>query len=30
MTDEQALARVEKGAEAVDAVVAMHELLRGL
>ncbi len=30
MTDEQALARVEKGAEAVDAAVAMHELLRGL
>ena len=30
MTDEQALARVEKGAEAVDAAMAMHELLRGL
>lgn len=30
MTEEQAVARVEKGAEAVDAAVAMHELLRGL
>lgn len=30
MTEEQALARVEKGAEAVDAAVAMHELLRAL
>ncbi len=30
MTDEQALARVDKGAEAVDAAAAMHELLRGL
>jgi 6,7-dimethyl-8-ribityllumazine synthase len=30
MTDEQALARVEKGAEAVDAAMAMHELLRAL
>ena len=30
MTDEQALARVDKGAEAVDAVIAMHERLRAL
>ena len=30
MTDEQALARVDKGAEAVDAALAMHELLRAL
>lgn len=30
MTDEQALARVNKGADAVDAALAMHELLRGL
>jgi len=30
MTDDQALQRVDKGADAVDAVVAMHELLRGL
>ena len=30
MTDVQALARVGKGADAVDAAVAMHELLRGL
>jgi 6,7-dimethyl-8-ribityllumazine synthase len=30
MTDEQAMARVHKGADAVDAVLAMHELLRGL
>jgi len=30
MTDEQALARVEKGADAVDAALAMHELLRAL
>jgi 6,7-dimethyl-8-ribityllumazine synthase len=30
MTDEQALARVGKGAEAVDVAVAMHELLRKL
>ena len=30
MTDVQALARVDKGADAVDAAVAMHELLRGL
>lgn len=30
MTDEQAMARVDKGADAVDAALAMHELLRGL
>src|SRR5437879_5479547 len=30
MTDEQAMARVDKGAEAVDVALAMHELLRGL
>ncbi|HKW42893.1 MAG TPA: 6,7-dimethyl-8-ribityllumazine synthase [Thermoplasmata archaeon] len=30
MTDEQALARVDKGADAVDAVVAMHKILQGL
>ena len=30
MTDEQALARVGKGADAVDAALAMHELLRAL
>ena len=30
LTDEQAMARVDKGAEAVDVVLAMHELLRGL
>jgi 6,7-dimethyl-8-ribityllumazine synthase len=30
MTDEQALARVDKGAEAVDAALAMHELLQAL
>lgn len=30
MTDEQATARVDKGAEAVDVVIAMHEILRGL
>jgi len=30
MTDEQAMARVGKGAEAVDVALAMHELLRGL
>ena len=30
MTDVQALARVDKGADAVDAAVAMNELLRGL
>lgn len=30
MTDEQAMARVGKGADAVDAALAMHELLRGL
>jgi len=30
MTDEQALARVGKGAEAVDVAVAMHDLLRKL
>jgi 6,7-dimethyl-8-ribityllumazine synthase len=30
MTDEQAAARVDKGAEAVDAVLAMHEILQGL
>jgi len=30
MTDEQAMARVDKGADAVDAAMAMHELLRGL
>lgn len=30
LTDEQAMARVDKGAEAVDVALAMHELLRGL
>jgi len=30
MTDAQALARVDKGADAVDAALAMHELLRAL
>lgn len=30
MTDAQAAQRVDKGAEAVDAALAMHELLRGL
>ena len=30
MTGEQALARVDKGADAVDAALAMHELLRAL
>jgi 6,7-dimethyl-8-ribityllumazine synthase len=30
MTDEQSLARVDKGAEAVDSALAMHELLRKL
>jgi len=30
MTDEQALARVDKGADAVDAALSMYELLRGL
>ncbi len=30
MTDEQALARVDKGAEAVDVALAMHEILRKL
>jgi 6,7-dimethyl-8-ribityllumazine synthase len=30
MTDAQALARVEKGADAVDAALAMHDLLRAL
>lgn len=30
MTDEQASARVDKGADAVDAVVAMHKILQGL
>ncbi|HYY47378.1 MAG TPA: 6,7-dimethyl-8-ribityllumazine synthase, partial [Thermoplasmata archaeon] len=30
MTDEQAAARVDKGAEAVDAALAMHEILQGL
>lgn len=30
MTDRQALARVDKGADAVDAALAMHELLRDL
>jgi 6,7-dimethyl-8-ribityllumazine synthase len=30
MTDEQAMARIDKGADAVDAAVAMHELLQGL
>jgi len=30
MTDEQALARVDKGADAVDAAAAMYELLRAL
>jgi 6,7-dimethyl-8-ribityllumazine synthase len=30
MTDEQAAERVNKGADAVDAALAMHELLRGL
>jgi len=30
MSDEQALARIDSASRAVDAVVAMHELLRGL
>jgi 6,7-dimethyl-8-ribityllumazine synthase len=30
MTDEQAAARVGKGAEAVDAALAMHEILHGI
>jgi len=30
MTDEQAMARAGKGADAVDAVASMHALLRGL
>jgi len=30
MTDDQAMARVDKGAEAVDVALAMYELLRGL
>ena len=30
MTDEQAAARVDKGAGAVDAALAMHEILQGL
>ncbi len=30
MTDVQAMARVDKGADAVDAALSMHELLRGL
>ncbi|MCI4371980.1 MAG: 6,7-dimethyl-8-ribityllumazine synthase [Thermoplasmata archaeon] len=30
MTDQQAAARVEKGADAVDAALAMHEILRGI
>ena len=30
MTDAQAIARVGRGADAVDAALAMHELLRGL
>lgn len=30
MTDAQAMARVDKGADAVDAALAMHELLRAL
>jgi len=30
MTDAQAVERVDKGADAVDAALAMHELLRGL
>jgi len=30
MTDDQAMARVDKGGDAVDAALAMHELLRGL
>lgn len=30
MTDEQAIARIGKGAEAVDVALAMHELLRAL
>ncbi len=30
MTDEQAIARADKGADAVDAALAMHEILRGL
>ncbi|HYS99243.1 MAG TPA: 6,7-dimethyl-8-ribityllumazine synthase [Thermoplasmata archaeon] len=30
MTDAQAMARADKGADAVDAVARMHELLRGL
>ena len=30
MTDDQAMARVDKGGDAVDAALAMYELLRGL
>ena len=30
LTDDQAMARVDKGGDAVDAALAMHELLRGL
>lgn len=30
MTDDQAMARVDKGAEAVDVALAMYELLQGL
>jgi 6,7-dimethyl-8-ribityllumazine synthase len=30
ITDEQALARLDRGARAVDAVVAMHAVLKGL
>lgn len=30
MTDAQAMARVGKGADAVDAAMAMHEVLKGL
>ena len=30
MTDAQAVERIDKGADAVDAALAMHELLRGL
>lgn len=30
MTEEQALARLDKGADAVDAALSMHELLRSL
>ncbi len=30
MSDEQAMARVEKGAEAIDSVASMHRLLQGI